>query len=193
MIKKGIIKRRTVNEANVDGGSSPMRRVCIQVETAQHHSYSGIATVQEAPDAQNEESAAGTGSSGSEHPDVQQDSTGSEQGQKDKVTKLEEQLEDTSAKLKQLELEQDAKFAALSRDKQEEADKAQSELLKLEATNKELENQIERLENQVKEMSVPDDGGQPQNLELELKKYRIQNENLKLSIQNITRQHESQR
>lgn len=104
-----------------------MRRVSIQVETAQHHSYSGIATVQEAPDAQNEESAAGTGSSGSEHPDVQQDSTGSEQGQKDKVTKLEDQLEEAAAKLKQLELEHDAKLAALDEEKQEEAEKAKSE------------------------------------------------------------------
>lgn len=43
--KKGIIKRRTMGGGNADGGSSPMRRVSIQVETAQHHSYSGIATV----------------------------------------------------------------------------------------------------------------------------------------------------
>ena len=167
-----------------------MRRVSIQVETAQHHSYSGIATVQEAPDAQNEESAAGTGSSGSEHPDVQQDSTGSEQGQKDKVTKLEDQLEEAAAKLKQLELEHDAKLAALDKEQQEEAEKAKSESEKLEATNQELLNKIERLENQVKEMSVPDDGGQPkkkEDLELELKKYKIQNENLKLSIENITK------
>jgi hypothetical protein len=43
-----------------------MRQVSIKVD----NSYSGIAVVQEATDAQNEESAGGTGSSGSEHQDV---------------------------------------------------------------------------------------------------------------------------
>jgi hypothetical protein len=76
LIKKGIIKRKTIHDANPEARASPMRRVSIKVD----NSYSGIAVVQEAPDAQNEESAGGTGSSGSEHQDVQQDSTGSEQG-----------------------------------------------------------------------------------------------------------------
>lgn len=99
LIKKGIIKRKTIHDANPEARASPMRRVSIKVD----NSYSGIAVVQEAPDAQNEESAGGTGSSGSEHQDVQQDSTGSEQGQKDKLAKLEEQLEEAVGKLEQAE------------------------------------------------------------------------------------------
>lgn len=44
---------------------------------------------------------------------------------------------------------------------------------------------MSRLENELKEIAVPTGDSQPKNLEAELKKYKIQNENLKLSIQNI--------
>lgn len=71
------------------------------------------------------------------------------------------------------------------------------EVSRLEALKDDLQQQIERLEHQVKEMSQPEPNGDsksdPKNLELELKKYKIQNENLKLSIQHLTSTYEKQR
>jgi len=60
--------------------------------------------------------------------------------------------------------------------------------------NTELKDKIAHLEKQVQEISTPDESeGKPANLELELKKYKIQNENLKLSIQHMTKTYEQQR
>jgi polyhydroxyalkanoate synthesis regulator phasin len=53
------------------------------------------------------------------------------------------------------------------------------EITKLEQQNEELKAQISRLEQQVKEMSTPLEGAvDPKSLEQELKKYKVQNENL---------------
>jgi len=45
----------------------------------------------------------------------------------------------------------------------------------------------------LKEISTPSGTEAPANLELELKKYKIQNENLKLSIQHLTQTYEKER
>lgn len=101
-VAKGIMMKR--NSARQGKGSPQPRRVSIKVSDSETEERAGRAHegTNAVDQEQLEESAGGTGSSGSDRMD-QRGSTGSERGSRERIASLEQQLEESVARIQNLE------------------------------------------------------------------------------------------